>query len=136
MERIVPQGGLKADDYHVPECTAVGIPQYLAHRDRDIYGADAQDFRPERWLEADNTSLKMMDQNFLTVTHLTFQQFAKGCRGCVGRELAMIEMRTFLLKVLERFDISWAYKDLRLRTANYWMMEYFDFFVQFKEPKH
>jgi hypothetical protein len=67
MERIVPAGGLKFDHYHIPEGTVVGIPQYVVHRDRNIYGADAEDFRPERWLEVDDTSLKNMEQTFMTV---------------------------------------------------------------------
>lgn len=46
----------------------LGIPQYLAHRDQAVFGIDAEDFRPERWLEADPPTMKSMDQNFMTVS--------------------------------------------------------------------
>jgi cytochrome P450 len=58
------------------------------------------------------------------------EEFGKGYRGCVGRELAMMEMRAFVVKVLTRFDVNWA-SSTRPRIANYWMMEYFDFYIKF-----
>lgn len=64
------------------------------------------------------------------VTITNGAKFGKGCRGCVGRELAMIEMRAFVVKVLTRFDVAWA-SSTRPKTANYWMMEYFNFYVRF-----
>jgi len=60
------------------------------------------------------------------------EEFGKGCRGCVGRELAMTEMRAFIVKVLTQLDVDWA-SSIRPRTANYWMMEYFDFYIKFSE---
>ncbi|KAL5381788.1 hypothetical protein DPSP01_006971 [Paraphaeosphaeria sporulosa] len=66
IERVVPAGGLNVDGYFVKEGTVLGIPQYLAHRDQAVFGADAEHFRPERWLEADAATVKSMDQNFMT----------------------------------------------------------------------
>ena len=44
----------------------------------------------------------------------------------------MMEMRTFVIKVFTRLDVEWA-SSTRPRTANYWMMEYFDFYVRFTD---
>lgn len=68
IERVVPAGGICVDGHLVKEGTVVGIPQYLVHRDQAVFGADAELFRPERWLEADAAALKAMDQNFMTVS--------------------------------------------------------------------
>ena len=68
IERVVPAGGLNVNGYFVKEGTVLGIPQHLAHRDRAVFGADAEQFRPERWLEADEAAIKSMDQNFMTVS--------------------------------------------------------------------
>ncbi|KAH7138729.1 cytochrome P450 [Dendryphion nanum] len=65
MERVVPLSSLQINNYKIPPKTIVGIPQYAAHRDTDVYGDDAEDFRPKRWLEADVRTLRKMDQNFI-----------------------------------------------------------------------
>jgi cytochrome P450 len=68
MERVVPAPGLQADGYMVPPGTIVSVPQYAAHRDKEVYGSDANVFRAERWLEADAPTLGKMDRNFLAVS--------------------------------------------------------------------
>jgi hypothetical protein len=45
----------------------------------------------------------------------------------------MLEMRTFLLRVLESFEVDWAFEAVRPKMANYWMMEFFDFFIRFAD---
>ena len=67
MERIVPSPGLAASDYYIPEGTIVSTPYYVAHRDTKVFGEDAHLFRPERWLEAGESTLQRMDQSFLAV---------------------------------------------------------------------
>lgn len=137
----MPAGGLHVDGYFVKEGTVLGIPQYLVHRDQTVFTADAEHFRPERWLEADAASLRSMERNFMTVSiercnindiFTDGDKFGKGCRGCVGRELAMMEMRAFVVRVLTRLNVEWA-SSTRPSTANYWMMEYFDFHVKFTD---
>ena len=46
--------------------TEVSINAYVAHANRDVFGEDADSFRPERWLQ-DQESLNRMDNYFLTV---------------------------------------------------------------------
>lgn len=44
MERVVPGSGLQVDGRIIPAGTIVSIPQYVAHRDKEIYGEDAMHF--------------------------------------------------------------------------------------------
>ena len=39
----------------------------VINRAQSIYGHDADDFRPERWLMADTEQLKAMDRTLFTV---------------------------------------------------------------------
>lgn len=68
LERVVPPEGLETSGHFIPAGTVVSICSHAAHRDISIYGDDAEAFRPERWIEADPTQLKQMDQSFLAVS--------------------------------------------------------------------
>ena len=72
MERIVPPSGLLANGYMVPPKTVVSVPQYLAHRDPEVYGDDVEIFRAERWLESDTEKRSRMERNFLAASHVPF----------------------------------------------------------------
>jgi len=53
----------------------------VIHNDPTIWGADIQEFRPERWLEADPAQLSSMEHNLLavciTATHLTLESLIR-----------------------------------------------------------
>lgn len=68
LERIVPKNGTTIEGVFLPEGTIVGINPWVAARDKAVYGADVYMFRPERWLEADEKQLKLMDRNWLAVS--------------------------------------------------------------------
>ncbi|KAL9012685.1 MAG: hypothetical protein Q9173_002564 [Seirophora scorigena] len=67
LSRVVPEGGLTIADQFFPGGTVVGMNAFVAHANRDVFGSDADDFRPERWL-ADQDTVARMEQNFLFVS--------------------------------------------------------------------
>jgi cytochrome P450 len=50
LPRVVPAGGAELGGYYVPEGTVVGANAWVINQDKNIFGADAGVFRPERWL--------------------------------------------------------------------------------------
>jgi cytochrome P450 len=68
LERHVPPEGAVICDTEIPGGTRIGINPAVIHMDRRVYGDDADQFRPERWLEASPEQLKLMDRSFLTVS--------------------------------------------------------------------
>lgn len=70
LERYVPQEGLKVDNLFLPGGTIVGMNAWVIHHDKLIFGEDAADFRPERWIEVDPEKLKAMEKCFLSVRSL------------------------------------------------------------------
>ncbi|RYP12479.1 hypothetical protein DL767_011261 [Monosporascus sp. MG133] len=67
LERIVPAGGLTLSGQHIPAGTIVGMNAWVVHRDKQVFGEDAYEWRPERWLEGDEAHIKKMEGALLTV---------------------------------------------------------------------
>jgi midchain alkane hydroxylase len=63
-----------------------------------VWGQDADEFKPERWLErvGDATRIK-------NVSKFSFPAFRAGPRKCLGRHLAMLEMKTAVAALLFNF---------------------------------
>lgn len=66
LERVVPEGGTKLCGVHLEAGTIFGINPAIMHRDKAILGADASDFRPERWIESSDEEMKIMDRQLIT----------------------------------------------------------------------
>lgn len=48
--------------------STVGVNTWVAHRNRDVFGSDADEFRPERWLDYDKHRLSVMESNWIPVS--------------------------------------------------------------------
>ncbi|KAJ9606536.1 hypothetical protein H2200_008544 [Cladophialophora chaetospira] len=98
LEREVPAGGAEIAGQVIPGGTIVGISTQSAHRDRAVFGKDADAFRPDRWLEADHQHRLLMERSVLG--------FGAGKRVCIGRHIAELEMKKVIPTLLLEFDIS------------------------------
>jgi cytochrome P450 len=67
FERLVPQGGCMLHGHHIPENTVIGVNAWVINRDKKIFGEDAEQFRPERWIDASPEQEQSMRRNMLTV---------------------------------------------------------------------
>jgi cytochrome P450 len=63
----------------------------MVHRDKKIYGDDAEIFRPQRWLEDGGDRGRLFDKYNMA--------FGFGTRSCLGKDLAMMELLKTLLVV-------------------------------------
>ncbi|KAJ0342059.1 hypothetical protein COL154_009463 [Colletotrichum chrysophilum] len=64
-----------------------------------VYGPDADVFRPERWLEAEDDQLKSMTAQWELV-------FKYGKWQCLGKTVALLEMNKVFVELLRRFDFA------------------------------
>ncbi|KAH9849884.1 cytochrome P450 monooxygenase pc-bph [Lenzites betulinus] len=92
LPRVVPAGGLEVCGRFFPGGTVLSVPGYTLHRDPTVWGADAEEFRPERWLEGDKSAMQK-----------AFAPFSFGPRSCVGRNLAHLELLTFVASIFRRY---------------------------------
>ncbi|RYP22980.1 hypothetical protein DL767_008938 [Monosporascus sp. MG133] len=93
LPRYVPAGGRTIDGYFLPEKTIVSCQAYSTHRIDESVFPQPDLFNPERWLEEKGE----LDRKRL------FFAFASGGRGCIGKHLALAEMKTLLRDVYSRF---------------------------------
>ncbi|KAH7313319.1 cytochrome P450 [Stachybotrys elegans] len=70
----------------------VGYCVYAMHRRKDIYGDDADKFRPERW---EDDSLKDIGWAYLP--------FNGGPRRCLGQEFALLEVTYAVARIVQAF---------------------------------
>jgi cytochrome P450 len=69
LERLVPKGGVELGGHFIPEGTIVGMNPAVIHRDKEVFGVDADEFRPSRWTEDGKSGdLKEMERSLLTVS--------------------------------------------------------------------
>jgi cytochrome P450 len=106
LERIVPSTGLTLSDGTVlPPGTIVGVNPWVTSRDTEIYGADAEVFRPERWLKQDGESEEEYQERTKRMRDADLS-FGAGKRTCLGRPLALIELYKVVGGLFGEYDVS------------------------------
>lgn len=96
LSRTVPATGLQVDGFYFPPGTTVGCNPVSLHRNPDIFGPDADDFVPERWLDPDRIS-DMNRHNLI---------FGGGSRTCPGQNLAELIIFKLVPTLIEHFEIQ------------------------------
>ncbi|KAJ2944507.1 hypothetical protein O0L34_g3852 [Tuta absoluta] len=76
---------------------------YGTHRHPGLWGPDAEDFRPERWLE-----------NSVPDHPVAFLGFSWGKRGCIGKPYAMLLLKTTLSYLVQNFKFTADHTKLKL----------------------
>lgn len=95
--RVVNRPGIQVCGIPIPQGTQVGIPHKTAYRHRSNF-VEPETFLPERWLEDP-------DGRFAADRKAVFEPFSVGQRSCIGKTLALAEMKLILVKVLWHFDL-------------------------------
>ncbi|KAK5946461.1 hypothetical protein PMZ80_000604 [Knufia obscura] len=128
LERIVPEGGVTIDGHYIPAGSVVGANPWAVARDRNVYGEDADQFRPERWLDASSrvgmdgaagesarTKLKDMERNFLA--------FGMGSRSCLGKNISLLEMNKLVPQMLRSYEFRLADPNREWDMEDYWFVK-------------
>jgi cytochrome P450 len=98
LPRIVPPSGAVIDNHAIPAGTVVGMNPWIIHRNKAIYGEDADNFRPERYLEASKSCRFEMDAHSLA--------FGGASRSCPGQHLAWIAMSKAIATIFMEFEVE------------------------------
>lgn len=99
LDRVVPAQGATIAGRYFPPGTVVGCQIDAVHLDKTVFGDDADQFRPERWLEGeeDDQRRKAMARSFLA--------FSAGKRVCMGIHIAWLELKKTIPIIVKNFDV-------------------------------
>lgn len=89
---ILPVGGGEdgTQPIAIQKGSLVNFIIYQMHRRKDIWGADADDFKPERWVG------RKIGWDFVP--------FSGGARVCLGQQYALTEASYLLVRLVQTFD--------------------------------
>ncbi|KAN0123146.1 cytochrome P450 monooxygenase CYP63 [Russula decolorans] len=82
---------------YLPPKTQIMMASLLAHKRADLWGPDAEVFRPERWFES-----AVLDK--VARTPFMYSPFYGGPRACLGQEFALNQAGYFIVRLLQRFN--------------------------------
>lgn len=96
-----PPEGDTYNGVFIPGGTRIGYSAWALHHSKEMYGADADIFRPERWLEASGEKLKAMERSVELV-------FGTGKYGCLGKTIAFLELNKVFAEVSDSGRGTWC----------------------------
>ncbi|CAK7233233.1 hypothetical protein SEUCBS140593_008533 [Sporothrix eucalyptigena] len=114
MERVVaaPQG-MEVCGTHLPKGTVVGLNPWVVHRDKRIFGEDADEWNPDRWLRPKDEQRAAMERSLLT--------FGAGHRTCLGKNISYLEIYKLIPTLFARYDITFETPD-EWKLVNHWLV--------------
>lgn len=95
LPRQVPPDsqGVHILGHYFPPGTVLSVPTYTIHHSKEVWGPDADEFRPDRW-----DSVTPRQKN-------AFIPFSSGPRACVGRNVAEMEMKLIVATWARRYNV-------------------------------
>ncbi|XP_020174394.1 cytochrome P450 714C3 [Aegilops tauschii subsp. strangulata] len=82
---------------NIPRGTIVQTAVAMLHLDKDVWGQDAGEFRPDRFTNGAAAACEP--------SHM-YLPFGHGPRICAGQNLAMVELKVVLVRLLSKFAFS------------------------------
>ncbi|KAE9363577.1 cytochrome P450 [Stipitochalara longipes BDJ] len=122
LERLVPSSGLQLPNGpFLPAGTIVGVSPWIIHRDETIFGAHANDFNPDRWLQKEGeteTEFKTRERGMVRATFT----FGAGSRTCIGKNVSLLEIYKVIPSLFWRYEIRLKDQEKEWELTNAWFV--------------
>lgn len=94
LARTVPPEGGSVMGHQIAGSVTVSIPTWVVHRDEAIW-PNSEQYLPERWLDEKAKEWQSY-----------YVPFSTGARGCVGRNISLLEQYVLLAALVKRYDFE------------------------------
>ncbi|KAK2778748.1 hypothetical protein FQN52_005483 [Onygenales sp. PD_12] len=125
LQRQTPAEGLQVGDHFIPGSVNVLIPAAVIGRSPECF-VHPDEFLPERWYSKPE----------LIKRKEAFFPFSLGSYACIGKQLALMEVRSVVAKLVTEFDVGMAPGEdgskLINETKDIFTLELADLFLSFK----
>ncbi|KAH6889628.1 cytochrome P450 [Thelonectria olida] len=107
LPREIPPNsrGVTLQGHYFAPGTVLSVPTYTIHHSKEIWGPDADEFRPERW------------DNVTDEQKIAFIPFSHGPRSCVGRNVAEMQMRLIASTWIKRYGVTLRQGEMETREG-------------------
>jgi cytochrome P450 len=132
LPRVVPSIGAVIEGHKLPGGTIVGINPWVVHRDKAMFGDDADEFRPERYSEASKARRFELEAHSLA--------FGGASRSCPGQSLARVALlksvaTMFLHFTFEVLDKEEALNYRTKREECFFVVKWYDVWVRLRRRR-
>ncbi|KAI1852797.1 hypothetical protein JX266_002338 [Neoarthrinium moseri] len=97
LQRVAPKGVVTIGDRTFPEGTTLSVNPWVLHHSTELWGGDADEWKPERWLGDDTT---VLEKNWIP--------FGAGWMGCPGQHVARMELLKICSTIIRDYDLKFA----------------------------
>ncbi|KAF9807604.1 hypothetical protein SFRURICE_008817 [Spodoptera frugiperda] len=94
----------------IPAGGSIVVHVWSTNRNTRYWGPDAEEFRPERWL--DSTTVPSHQAAYAT--------FGPGKRGCVGKTYALMYLKATVVAVLRKYRLTADHTNMKLECKDIW----------------
>ncbi|KAL9110275.1 MAG: hypothetical protein Q9227_005182 [Pyrenula ochraceoflavens] len=96
--------------HHLPAGTEVGTTLYALHHSSSNHPLSPDAFLPDRWIAGnllyDNQSGPSITPEYVAQSYRAFQPFSTGQRGCIGKQLALMELSIAVGRLIWGYDVQ------------------------------
>ncbi|EIM79122.1 cytochrome P450 [Stereum hirsutum FP-91666 SS1] len=110
---IISKSGKVLHEVFVPKGTRLVAAVAAYNRSKEVWGVDASEFRPERWLQSVDGGRAQGAASVGTYGNL--MTFGGGVRACIGWRFAVAEMQAFAVELLRNFEFSLTEESRHIR---------------------
>ncbi|KAI0292218.1 cytochrome P450 [Multifurca ochricompacta] len=103
------KSGKVIDELFIPKGTSIIISDVAYNRNKELWGEDADVWRPSRWLDGTVKN---------TGFNVGVMSFGAGHRACLGWRFAVTEIQSFMFELLWGLQFELTEKSTRVRKEN------------------
>ncbi|KAG0274792.1 hypothetical protein BGZ95_009460 [Linnemannia exigua] len=94
--------------YEIPKGTQVFLSSAALHKLKSVYGEDAEEFKPERWMDPSTLAEEQRASTKFVTPDMSwaYQPFLSGPRNCIGSKFATIETKILLYYLLINLEYA------------------------------